>query len=156
MPQIDRCLRSRHAWYHRLCSRIGRASVQAEMIQRTIEDMDLTLKADARSKTYSGGNKRKLSVALSMIANPKVCFLDEPRSGLRCLPLDELRKKSIHDRLGNLVYHCCFVTCLLVVLLFYQHGHGSQDAKGDVEVFILCESLGRSCDRADNSLDGGG
>merc|ERR1712072_1144055 len=52
------------------------------MIQRTIEDMDLTLKADARSKTYSGGNKRKLSVALSMIANPTVNFLDEPSTGM--------------------------------------------------------------------------
>ena len=48
----------------------------------TIEDMGLSLKADARSATYSGGNKRKLSVALSMIANPRVVFLDEPSTGM--------------------------------------------------------------------------
>ena len=30
----------------------------------------------------SGGNKRKLSVAMSMLANPKVAFLDEPSTGM--------------------------------------------------------------------------
>eukprot|EP00488_Nonionellina_sp_1-RS-2012_P002160 TRINITY_DN403_c0_g1_i1.p1 TRINITY_DN403_c0_g1~~TRINITY_DN403_c0_g1_i1.p1 ORF type:complete len:155 (+),score=47.36 TRINITY_DN403_c0_g1_i1:357-821(+) len=32
--------------------------------------------------TYSGGNKRKLSVAVSMIGNPPVIFLDEPSTGM--------------------------------------------------------------------------
>ena len=52
------------------------------LIERTIKDMDLTLKADERTSGYSGGNKRKLSVALSMIANPTVNFLDEPSTGM--------------------------------------------------------------------------
>ena len=30
-----------------------------------------------RVGTYSGGNKRKLSVAMSMISNPRAVFLDE-------------------------------------------------------------------------------
>ena len=38
----------------------------------TNSDMDLLLKGDVKSSTYSGGNKRKLSVAMSMIANPNV------------------------------------------------------------------------------------
>ena len=32
--------------------------------------------------TYSGGNKRKLSVAIAMIGNPPVVFLDEPSTGM--------------------------------------------------------------------------
>jgi ATP-binding cassette subfamily A (ABC1) protein 3 len=44
--------------------------------------MALTEKAGAVSKTYSGGNKRKLSVAMSIVANPKVTFLDEPSTGM--------------------------------------------------------------------------
>ncbi len=32
--------------------------------------------------TYSGGNKRKLSVAIAMIGNPAVVFLDEPSTGM--------------------------------------------------------------------------
>ena len=31
---------------------------------------------------YSGGNKRKLSVAMALIGNPSVVFLDEPSSGM--------------------------------------------------------------------------
>ena len=57
------------------------ADVAPALIDRTITDMDLTLKADERTSGYSGGNKRKLSVALSMVANPTVNFLDEPSTG---------------------------------------------------------------------------
>ncbi|CAN0202592.1 unnamed protein product, partial [Hapterophycus canaliculatus] len=31
---------------------------------------------------YSGGNKRKLSVAVAMIGNPQIVFLDEPSTGM--------------------------------------------------------------------------
>src|SRR5690606_9141927 len=33
-------------------------------------------------RTYSGGNKRKLSVAIAMIGNPPVVLLDEPSTGM--------------------------------------------------------------------------
>lgn len=38
--------------------------------------------ADKQVKTYSGGMKRRLSVAISFIGNPKVVYLDEPSTGL--------------------------------------------------------------------------
>lgn len=34
------------------------------------------------SGTLSGGNKRKLSVAMAMIGNPRIVFLDEPSTGM--------------------------------------------------------------------------
>jgi len=52
------------------------------VVERAIVDMSLNEKAGAVSKTYSGGNKRKLSVAMSIVANPKVTFLDEPSTGM--------------------------------------------------------------------------
>ncbi len=33
-------------------------------------------------KTYSGGMKRRLSVALSFLGNPRIMFLDEPTTGI--------------------------------------------------------------------------
>lgn len=37
---------------------------------------------DKRIKAYSGGNKRKLSTAISIIGSPSVIYLDEPTTGI--------------------------------------------------------------------------
>lgn len=42
----------------------------------------LTQPADRRVSTYSGGMRRRLDVAMSLIGKPKVIFLDEPTTGL--------------------------------------------------------------------------
>jgi ABC-2 type transport system ATP-binding protein len=38
--------------------------------------------ADRRVGTYSGGMKRRIDIALSLVGNPKIIFLDEPTTGL--------------------------------------------------------------------------
>lgn len=43
---------------------------------------DLTDAADRRVQTYSGGMRRRLDIAMSLIGNPPVIFLDEPITGL--------------------------------------------------------------------------
>lgn len=48
--------------------------------------------AGSRAKTLSGGWKRKLSIAMAMIGQPKVLFLDEPTLGLDVLARRELWK----------------------------------------------------------------
>ncbi len=39
-------------------------------------------KADKRVSTYSGGMKRRIDIAMSLVGSPKVIFLDEPTTGL--------------------------------------------------------------------------
>jgi ABC-2 type transport system ATP-binding protein len=47
-----------------------------------LERLDLTAVADRLVKTYSGGMRRRLDLAASLIADPPVVFLDEPTTGL--------------------------------------------------------------------------
>jgi len=44
--------------------------------------MGLKKYADKVAGSYSGGNKRKLQVAIALIGNPPVIFLDEPSCGM--------------------------------------------------------------------------
>ena len=47
-----------------------------------LEQFALTDAADRSVKTYSGGMRRRLDLAASMVARPKILFLDEPTTGL--------------------------------------------------------------------------
>ena len=50
--------------------------------QLLMEVLDLNEFADRRVKTYSGGQRRRLDVALGIVHEPEVLFLDEPSTGL--------------------------------------------------------------------------
>ncbi len=47
-----------------------------------LDSLGLTEAADKQTKTYSGGMKRRLDLGASLVAIPKVLFLDEPTTGL--------------------------------------------------------------------------
>ena len=56
--------------------------IRTKMINKTIADMDLESYRHVRANNLSGGNKRKLSVAMAIIGNPPIIFLDEPSTGV--------------------------------------------------------------------------
>ena len=60
---------------------IGRAAARVRT-QELLELVDLTDAADRRTKTYSGGMKRRLDLASALVHEPDVLFLDEPTTGL--------------------------------------------------------------------------
>lgn len=60
---------------------IPRSLVEFE-VTKTLKDIDLTDKADTFAKYLSGGQKRKLSVGIAVIGDPKIIILDEPTAGV--------------------------------------------------------------------------
>ena len=52
------------------------------MVADLLERVTLTPYADRVCGSYSGGNKRKLSLAIALIGSPSVLLLDEPSCGM--------------------------------------------------------------------------
>ena len=50
-------------------------------VAEVIDRVGLTDKADARTKTLSGGQRRRLDLALGLVGDPELLFLDEPTTG---------------------------------------------------------------------------
>ncbi|NGN69994.1 ATP-binding cassette domain-containing protein [Streptomyces sp. A7024] len=62
---------------HHLSKREGRR-VTAELLER----FDLTDAAKKPAQSYSGGMKRRLDIAMTLVGSPRIIFLDEPTTGL--------------------------------------------------------------------------
>jgi len=72
------------------------ASVRARVAD-LMELLDLSEFAERRVKTYSGGQRRRLDVALGIVHEPQVLFLDEPSTGL-----DPQNRANLWERIRDL------------------------------------------------------
>jgi ABC-2 type transport system ATP-binding protein len=75
---------------------LPRAQAKARSDQ-LLERVGLTAAADRRVGEYSGGMRRRLDLALSLVHEPQVLFLDEPTTGL-----DPMSRFSLWDEVRSL------------------------------------------------------
>ena len=72
-------------------------AVQASRSDELLERVGLTGAAERRVGTYSGGMKRRLDLAMALIHEPSVLFLDEPTTGL-----DPMSRLSLWEEIRRL------------------------------------------------------
>lgn len=77
----------------------GVSNIEAN-VQNLIKAVGLAPFANRMANKLSGGNKRKLSLAIALIGNPECLLLDEPSSGM-----DPLAKRNMWRTLSRFVPH---------------------------------------------------
>jgi len=65
-----------------LLALFGKFYARSQPVDRLLDDLELGEKRDAQTKNLSGGQRQRLSVALALVNDPEVVFLDEPTTGL--------------------------------------------------------------------------
>ncbi|CAI9266696.1 unnamed protein product [Lactuca saligna] len=66
------------------------------VVQKSLAEVRLTEAARVTTRSYSGGMKRRLSVAIALIGEPKLVFLDEPTTGM-----DPITRRHVWDVIEN-------------------------------------------------------
>lgn len=71
--------------------------VREKRIAELLKVSGLTLRADEPLQRYSGGMKRRINIAVALLHNPRILFLDEPTVGV-----DPQSRKRIYDTILEL------------------------------------------------------
>jgi ABC-2 type transport system ATP-binding protein len=70
----------------------------ADRVSELLQRFDLTEAAGRSASTYSGGMRRRLDLAMTLVGSPSVIFLDEPTTGL-----DPRSRRTMWDSIRDLV-----------------------------------------------------
>ena len=70
-----------HLWFYAKLKGVP-ADKRRNLVERSITELNLKDHRGKLSSTLSGGNKRKLAVAIALLGNPPVILLDEPSAGM--------------------------------------------------------------------------
>lgn len=89
-PQFDAMDQLNVREHLMLYARVRGVIEPRKRVEALIRGVGLTPFADRMAEKLSGGNKRKLSLAIALIGDPKVILLDEPSSGM-----DPLAKRNM-------------------------------------------------------------
>jgi ABC-2 type transport system ATP-binding protein len=99
-PAVDEQLTGRQNMkIHAMLYNVPKASIKPR-IDFALELVELGSRADTMVKTYSGGMRRRLEIARSLLHTPKILFLDEPTMGL-----DTQTRERIWEYIVELAKH---------------------------------------------------
>ena len=142
---------------------IGKAQAR-QRAAKAIEGFQLGEFADRKCQTYSGGQRRRVDIALGIIHSPQVVFLDEPTTGLdpqsRAHLWDEVRRLRAEGMTVFLTTHYleeADALCDRVAIIDYGQlvAEGTPDAlKREVAGDVVTVGLNGAAPRAAQLLDG--
>lgn len=70
-----------HLYYYARIKGIPKENIR-ELVEEAITELDLQIHRTKPAGTLSGGNKRKLAVAMAIVGRPPIILLDEPSAGM--------------------------------------------------------------------------
>jgi ATP-binding cassette, subfamily G (WHITE), member 1 len=127
-------------------------------IDEILHGLNLSHRRTSTAKTLSGGEKKRLSIALELVTNPQIMFLDEPTSGL-----DEVTASACIRLLRDLAHQDRTIICTIhqpsaaMFDLFdniYLLAQGQCVYSGVPKVLIpFLLSAGRACPKYNNPAD---
>ena len=85
---------------------IENKNLRSERINYLISKLELGSLKDIKAKHLSGGEKKKLVIALSLLSNPKILLLDEPFSALDVLTIKMLQELIVSLQQDNNITIC--------------------------------------------------
>ena len=85
---------------------IENKNLRSERINYLISKLELGSLKDIKAKHLSGGEKKKLVIALSLLSNPKILLLDEPFSALDVLTIKMLQELIVGLQQDNNITIC--------------------------------------------------
>ena len=85
---------------------IENKNLRTERINYLISKLELENLKDIKAKNLSGGERKKLVIALSLLSKPKILFLDEPFSALDVLTIKMLQELIVGLQQDNNITIC--------------------------------------------------
>lgn len=114
-------------------------SDQKEKVKRALEDFGLNETANQIAYTLSGGERRRLEIARSVLLSPKFLFMDEPFSGVDPINVSEVQEIILNlkkQNIGILITDHNVRETLKIVDRAYLVYKGTVLSEGDSEFLI--------------------
>ena len=116
-----------------------------ERLEQLLEDLKITKLAKQKAYTLSGGERRRLEIARSLVTNPEIILLDEPFAGVDPLAVNDVQDivKSLKKKgLGVLITDHSVRDTLAVVDRAYLLCDGQVLREGDSD-FLVNDEVSR-------------